>query len=399
MDDYKQRMLATLRGEPTDQIPFVPRMDLWYKANKRKGTLPDQYKNASLMDIVEDLGVGYHAVVPDFRGFKDPLDDVDRALGIWRIEDCPYRVVLKGVRRNINYEGDYRTTEYITPYGNVKAVTRYTEEHKAAGITLTDIVERVIKDEDDYEAVAYIFENAEVIPSYDSFLSKKEKVGNRGLVVAYANLAASPMHAIQRYLMDYKSFFINIKKNPKKLEWLASKLQKYFDKVFEVVSDCPAKVILSGANYDSTVTYPPLFKRYFKPALKNQAEILHQSNQYLLTHTDGENEGLLEYFIESGIDIADSVCPKPMTKLSLKEYREAFEGKITIWGGIPSVALLESSMSDKRFKEYMDDLFSNQIGKGDHLILSIADTVPPEAKFERIERIATLCEEFGPVTP
>ncbi len=30
---YKQRMLAVLKGEKTDQIPFCPRMDLWYIAN------------------------------------------------------------------------------------------------------------------------------------------------------------------------------------------------------------------------------------------------------------------------------------------------------------------------------------------------------------------------------
>ena len=41
---HKQHMLATLRGEPTHAIPYAPRLDLWYNANKLAGTLPAKYK-------------------------------------------------------------------------------------------------------------------------------------------------------------------------------------------------------------------------------------------------------------------------------------------------------------------------------------------------------------------
>ena len=55
-------------------------------------------------------------------------------------------------------------------------------------------------------------------------------------------------------------------------------------------------------------------------------------------------------------------------------------------------------MNDYEFDAYLDDLFI-QIGAGDHLILSIADTAPPGMKFSRLERIAGLAREFGPVNP
>ena len=54
---WKERMLSAIRGEPTDRIPWVPRLDLWYRANRRAGTLPAQYADADLMDIVDDLVV------------------------------------------------------------------------------------------------------------------------------------------------------------------------------------------------------------------------------------------------------------------------------------------------------------------------------------------------------
>jgi uroporphyrinogen-III decarboxylase len=395
--NFKERVLATLNDKPVDKIPYIPRLDLWFYANKTRDTLPKKYKNATLIDIVDDLEVGYHAVVPNFRDFIDPLEIVDRALGIWRIDQIPYKTVINGVRRNINYEGDYTTVEYMTPYGNVKATTRYTKMHENSGITLSDIVEKVIKSEDDYEAVAYIFENIDIIPEFKRFEAFQGKIGNRGIHVACCNLAASPMIAIQRYLMDYNTFFINLMDNPDKLEWLADKIGMYYNKLFKVMASCPAKIIMLGSNYDSTITYPPFFKKYITPHLKKMANLLHEENKFLLTHTDGENDGLLEHYMDSDIDIADSVCPAPMTKLSLKEHRNVFQDKITIWGGVPSVTVLINSMSDRKFEEFLDDFFTNQIGKGDHLILSVSDSVPPDAKFERIVRIAELCDEFGPV--
>ncbi|PJB71698.1 MAG: hypothetical protein CO096_09185, partial [Armatimonadetes bacterium CG_4_9_14_3_um_filter_66_14] len=65
-------MLAAIQGRPTDRIPWAPRLDLWYNANKRAGTLPSRYRNATLTELVDDLEVGFHAVVPDFRGLRRP---------------------------------------------------------------------------------------------------------------------------------------------------------------------------------------------------------------------------------------------------------------------------------------------------------------------------------------
>ena len=37
------------------------------------------------------------------------------------------------------------------------------------------------------------------------------------------------------------------------------------------------------------------------------------------------------------------------------------------------------------------------IGSGRKIILGIADTTPPEAKLDRIMKIASKCKEFGPI--
>jgi len=44
MITYKERMLKAARGEWADQLPWVPRMDLWHNSNSMKGTLLPPFK-------------------------------------------------------------------------------------------------------------------------------------------------------------------------------------------------------------------------------------------------------------------------------------------------------------------------------------------------------------------
>ena len=67
--------------------------------------------------------------------------------------------------------------------------------------------------------------------------------------------------------------------------------------------------------------------------------------------------------------------------------------QIVIFGGIPSV-ILEESVSDERFEEYMQELFT-AVAPGDRFILGIADNMMPTSMLSRIKRIGELIEEKG----
>ena len=125
---------------------------------------------------------------------------------------------------------------------------------------------------------------------------------------------------------------------------------------------------------------------------------LHAAGKLVLTHTDGENKKLLPLYPACDFDVAESFCPTPMTKTTLAEMLQGLRPKITVFGGIPSVALLESAMNDQAFAQYLDTLFAS-IGAGDHLILGVADNVPPDANLDRLEAIKQRIIDFGPVTP
>ena len=186
--------------------------------------------------------------------------------------------------------------------------------------------------------------------------------------------------------------------HPDELAQLARCMEPYWEQLLEVAVHCPAEVVFLGANYDATVQNPRFFAEHILPWLQHAADRLHAQGKYLLTHTDGENTGLLPLYLESGFDVADSICPAPMTKLTFRQVRDTFAGRITIMGGIPSVALLPLSMPEREFDAFLDEFFE-AIGCGDHLILGISDTTPPAADFNRIVKIGKRVEAFGPVRP
>ncbi|MGA2957749.1 MAG: uroporphyrinogen decarboxylase family protein [Thermodesulfobacteriota bacterium] len=392
---HKERMLKAARGEWADRLPWVPRIDLWHNSNSMRGTLPAKYgKDATLDEIADDIGGGHHKIVPEFLKVRSPEDNIDRGIGVYRLWGMAYRPELVGVEREVEKEGDFTRVTYHTPIGSVSCKILYSDEMKRAGASITWISEHVLKEPKDYRVVGYIFKNIKIHPDYNNYLEYQKKVGNKGFAAAFANLSSSPMHHIMKEFLDATKFYLEMYDHPKEMRQLCEDMEPYYDQIFRVLADSPAEVIFSGGNYDEMITYPPFFRDYIMPHLQKLADLLHPKGKLLLCHCDGENKGLLDLIRESGMDLAEAICPQPMTKVTLREVKKAFQGKVTIFGGVPSVALLEESMSDEGFKKFMKNLFA-EIVPGDRFILGVSDTTPPDAKFDRLFRITEMVHKWG----
>jgi hypothetical protein len=388
-------MLKAARGEWADRLPWVPRIDLWHNSNSMRGTLPAKYRtDATLDEIADDIGGGHHKIVPEFLKVRSPEDNIDRGIGVYRLWGMAYRPELVGIEREVEKEGDFTRMTYHTPIGSVSCKILYSDEMKRAGASITWISEHVLKEPKDYRVVGYIFKNIKIHPDYNNYLEYQKKVGNKGFAAAFANLSSSPMHHIMKEFLDATKFYLEMYDHPKEMRQLCEDMEPYYDQIFRVLADSPAEVIFSGGNYDEMITYPPFFRDYIMPHLQKLADLLHPKGKLLLCHCDGENKGLLDLIRESGMDLAEAICPQPMTKVTLREVKKAFQGKVTIFGGVPSVALLEESMSDEGFKKFMKNLFA-EIVPGDRFILGVSDTTPPDAKFDRLFRITEMVHKWG----
>jgi uroporphyrinogen-III decarboxylase len=389
----RERALAAIRGETPDRVPWIPRLEFWYRAALRKGNLPKEWTGLSLQEIEQRLGAGSYAVNPDYT--SDVSGWVDRGLGLWHIPTLTYDFDFEGVERRISKResknGTETVVEYVTPVGSVRTAYLFTEEMLDAGASIPWVSEVPIKGETDFEPVGYIFEHARVTPKQEGYLALREKIGDRGVPVAYLLGSAGPMHHIMKELMFTEHFYYEMADHPQKVFRLAEQMQAFFEAIRQSALDSVAEVVFLGGNYDDSITPPPIFRDHILPELQRYAERLHARGKYLLTHTDGENRRLIPMFLEAGFDVADSVCPHPMTRMTLEEVRRAFKDRITIWGGIPSTQLCIGSTTDDEFRRYTGELLA-RYGHADRLVLGVSDMVTADAELDRIKY---LCDKIN----
>jgi uroporphyrinogen decarboxylase-like protein len=392
---HKERMIRAARGQWADRLPFAPRLDLWHNANVRRGTLPPQYgPDATTVRIADDLGVEHHRIIPEFLKIRTADDSIDRGLGIFRLPGFAYKAELTNVDRVVRTDNGSTVVEYHTPVGSVSCKMTLTEEMLDSGASISWLDEHVIKRPEDYRVVGHIFQNIELSPDYDNYAAFQREVGDRGLAVAHGLGSASPVQHLMRDLVDGTQFYYELADRPKEVQQLVEDLTPFYDRLVAILAASPAEAVMMGANYDDMITYPPLFKEHILPWLERWADVLHGGGKIFMSHCDGENAGLLDLLAASGIDVAESVCAPPMVQCTLGSMRRAFGGKITIFGGVPSVALLEESMSEEEFEAHMRGLFA-EIAPGDRFILGVSDMVPPDARWERLVRIAEMVERQG----
>jgi uroporphyrinogen-III decarboxylase len=364
----RERLLAILAGQSPDRIPWIPRLEIWYEGQKRRGTMPARYEGWTLREIEKDLGTGTPA----------------RAGRVFRTE-------LRDVEVERETQGDEILTRYITPLGTVSTQFQRSETLERGGINAIAQREHMIKGPDDYPVVEYLVEHTEITPTYDAYLAYEAEIGDDGLPLV--SLGVDPMYSILREYIGYNDAFYHLHDYPEQVEHLLGVLLEQAAVIQQIALDSPAKLFLQGEHFDSRMTPPPLFQKYMVPYFKPFAERLRGRGKALSCHADADTSLLLDLIVEAGFDMAECFVTAPMVPVTMAQAREVFGTKVIIWGGIPSVLLCEP-YTDQDFDDYMRELFRT-VAPGDAFILGVADNVLAEAKLGRIRRVSEMVREYG----
>ena len=94
----KSNMLAALKGDLPDQIPYIPRLELWYAACMANNILPEQYKNTSMEDIAGAEGWGIYRITSHCSRCSDFSEELPfYAIGVYALQESPYQFMLRSV--------------------------------------------------------------------------------------------------------------------------------------------------------------------------------------------------------------------------------------------------------------------------------------------------------------
>jgi methylmalonyl-CoA mutase cobalamin-binding domain/chain len=388
MTTNRERMLATFRGEEVDRLMFAPRLELWYLANATSGTLPPQHAGRAMNEIARAEGWPVY-----FRFADNQLDPevqpkyLHRGLGLFGSRDIMYDYVLPAdVEVRTTREGGFLHVEYHTPVGMVSTTCQYDVEAQQRGITIPALVKHLIQTPDDYGPAGYLFERIRIVPNAARYVRwSADDIRDDGIAVGHGASATCPVHEIQRDLIDPTQFFLHYNDHQAKVRRLVEQMDPLFDAMLDAACASPAPVVLWGSNYDDMLTYPPYFAREITPWIRKVSARMAAVGKLMLCHTDGENQGLMDLIRDSGMHIAESICPAPMTKVTLADYYRRWSPHLALCGGIPSIIALPET-SDLAFEGFMDELF-RAVAPGKRIVLGMSDNVPPDAIFSRLQRI------------
>ncbi len=364
----RERLLAILEGRRPDRIPWIPRMEIWYVAHRLAGTLPEEYRGMRLREIERDLGLG----TPARTG---------------RVFTTRRRGCDAVVRR----DGLDTITEFITSVGTVSETVRRTPDLDRTGIQPL-VVEKMIKRPEDYDVVMHLVENTEYYPCYEEYEAYDRDVGDAGLPMV--SVGDVPFHHWLAELTGYDRGYLDLADYPDRVErLLETTAQVLRERMWPVVAQSPAKLILHGAHFASQTTPPNYFEPYITPYVQEFTDYMHAHGKSVTQHADNDSSEILGQLLDSGYDMQECFVTSPMVPCTLKQAREKWGTKMIIWGGVPSV-ILEESYTEEQFEMYMDELF-RAIAPGGAFILGIADNVMPTSMLSRIRRITELVEERG----
>ena len=364
--NHRERILAALRGDPVDSIPWAPRWELFFNAAVLDGRLPERYQGWHIFDVTRDLGMG-------IKGNRGQL----------------FKIVMEGVEVRERTVGIDTITEYDTPFGSVRTVFRMPPELQEEGVRGLE-VEYLIKGSEDYDPVYYMLEHSRVVPTFDTWAEYERSIGNDGL--AYPQAGPCPMHKIQREYTGYQQSYLELADNLPQIERLIEMLQVQFDQIADICAACDAPAVEADGNYDISLHPPSFYRKWFQRPLQGFAAKMHAAGKIFLSHVDGQTEGLVELVEQSDIDIAEAWSPYPQTTITTADALKVWQGKVGIWGGLPTPVLRESYPADQFEAHFFS--FLREIAPGASVVIGTGDNFPTDSSFERVRQVTRLVDEY-----
>jgi len=363
MQSTRDIFLSVLEGKKQERVLFTPRLDIWYDSNKARGTLPARYADSTLEEVRMDLGVDMS--VRDGRIFDTIRENVDI-----KEETFPNMV-----RRH-----------YLTPVGEVFEDLSIDPDSEKSGIKRHIITKHLIEKSEDYDIVGYIIDNTRYEPCFEEFLRYEETIGDRGYPLCVIGLI--PMNEILLNLIGYNDAYYQITDNLEKVEHLNFRLENKMREMHSILLDSPARLFLHGAHFDTQMTPPGIFSRYFVPYYNRLIPELNRRGKYIAAHQDADASALLGLYLKAGINVADCFACSPLVKCTFEEAISVWGDRVVIWGGIPSTLLIPEECPEEEFEAHMKMILGN-ISKG-RVILAVSDNVMPEADINRIRKIVDM---------
>jgi Uroporphyrinogen decarboxylase (URO-D) len=376
---------TVLLGRVPERIPFISRMDFWYRGLTYQDKMPEPYHGMSLSEIHKAIGFGQ-------EDWLSPCAYKYRNMELVMYHEG--QEILHEYEPEISFFPDLwgkipvdrageTITELITPSGKLVCKHRFLEESIRSGTTRPQLVERPVRSPDDFQVYAYMIEHSEFVPHFDAFFKRAEELDGIGYLVPVLNRL--PFQSLLIDAIGEIPLFYALHDTPELVDRLIRVIDIQIMDMLEHLSGFAVPYVEFCDNLEGSMTNPRLFQKYLTPYYQRYSETLHRQGKKLGSHTDGDLKKLVTLLSESGLDVCESFTPAPITDCTFEEAWATWGKGPLIWGGIPSY-YLEAQVPEEEFQKYIESILT--LVQDRPVILGIGDAVMCNNDIERVRWIA-----------
>jgi len=358
---FRDRTLAIFAHQPVDNVVYQPRIEHWYNVNKNQGTLPERYKNMSLLDVYDDLGCSIRSY-PWFNGCL-------------RVHEDP-KVKVESFEQNGIY-----ITRWTTPIGSI-------ESHITRTALASHTEKFPVENRYDVEVMEYILRGRTYSFDYEMYQQNDALIGDRAAPMVFI-----PRVNLQRLFIEYMGFegtLYALYDDKPMVDKLVKAIDDSDELLIDVMCESPVPIINYGDNLDHHFLRPEIFEEYILPIYQHRSQKFHAAGKYVHAHWDGSIKNLLHYAQRTGLDGIEALTPIPQGDITIEEMKEALGDNMILLDGIPMTCFLPHEPLDELVEttHKIIELFSP------NLILGVSDEPSPVCDIERVRLVAEILKEY-----
>ena len=354
----KERLLAAIKGEPIDRVPFSPFLAYYFE------TLDAKTQEKGMLDYLEKMNAD-----PLLRGFY-----------------APWSGVYKNCTISENIIGKKKTIIRQTPKGDLTEEYTYVLDANTWFLT-----KHPVETKDDLSKLIYCFEDLQINPEIEGFNAILKDIGERALVLnTVGTNAKSAFQSLLEHWIGTENLIYMCYDYPDEIEQVLDVMKRKSLKTIEYTAESESEACISWEDSSTTNISPAMYEKYIAPEITEWVNILKQSDTLYIQHACGHLKDLLLPISKQGVAAIESVSPPPTGNITIEEALDIVPNNVALIGGIEATFILNCSM--KELEEYVEHVLT--LNKGRKYILANSDSCPPGVDYKKFTRIAELVRQI-----
>ena len=360
----KERILAALRQQPVDRVPWVPLLVPYTIAGFPKDT-PHRVAEAQ------------RAVGCDIW-----TQSVADRIGLWLFKPG------SKISRVQYFENGDIIAGYQTPIGTI------TERQRSGiGSSMNAPVEYLLKTPQDLLVYKYVLQNSYLfVADYtDHYEWENKLVGDDG-VITDVSIGLSPHQMFINMLAGVENTYDMQAEEPELFDDVMDIMHRQNLKLIkETAKRSKADIFVSSDNTSWTTMSPAVFKKYCARQLSEYADILHEHGKLHVIHMCGKLSYLTDLIASCRFDCVADIAPSPTGDMELWEIADAVPG-MAVKGGIGCDTFI-SEDPGVCYEKAVECLEKTRGRPG--VLLGSGDSVPNGTSLENLRAVTKAVLEVG----